>query len=284
MTENETDETTNDDADDEAPTGPPPPVVPEASLFRTVGVGAAWLLGTAVAVRLGELLVGRSPLGATLVGAVIVDLATYRVGVRWDAHEDGLVATRARLQKGLLLGLFVSVLLVSFSLCVSVAVLGASLSLGSPTLSLLLGLLRAAAVGARDELLFRGLPLVVAKRAGIPLPWAVGFAALLGAASLLYMPGTSWQALVLMASQGVLYGILWTRTGAAYAPVVAHAGWAFLSGIGLRGGFLEVTWGSGALAEGTQAKGAAALGAAVVALGMAALVWRSGAVKRWGLT
>jgi len=244
------------------------------NLVRTVAVGAAWLAGTAAAVRLGELVVGRSPLGAALAGAVIVDLATYRAGVRWDARDDDKPNARKRLVRGLGVGVLVSLVLASVPLVVSVAALGAKVSLGSLSSSLAFGLLRAAAVGTRDELLLRGLPLVVAKRAGLALPWAIGFGALAGACALAMVPGASWEALVLALSQGLLFGVLFARTGAAYAPVAAHAGWVLFSGVGLRGGLLDVAWTGGVLADGARARGAPAIVAALVALASAFVVWR----------
>jgi membrane protease YdiL (CAAX protease family) len=242
---------------------------------RAFLTGAAWLVGTAAVVRLGELVVGRSPLGAALVGAVLVDLVTYRAGVRWDGHEDGLVAGRARLVRGVLVGLAVSAVLVVVPLVASFLLLGASLQLGSPSASIGFALLRALAVASRDELLLRGLPLLIAKRAGIDLRWAILFGGLASVASLLLAPGSSVAALVLVAAQGLLYGVLFMRTGAAFAPVAAHAGWILFSGIALRGGLLEVVWGSGMLADGMRARGLPALVAAVVTVVAAAVFFKN---------
>jgi uncharacterized protein len=246
----------------------------KASPLREIARGAAYLVGIAAAVRLGEVVVGRSPLGAALVGAVIVDLATYRVGVRWDADASTKERSWRRLGRGLALGLGVALVLVVVPVAAAVFVGGAKISLGSPSLSLAFALLRAAAVGTRDELLYRGVPLAVAARAGLSLPVAIGYGALVGSSALVLAPRVSWESVVLALSEGVLFAVLWVRTRAAWASVAAHAGFLFFAGVGLRGGLVEVVWGDGLLADGVRSRGLPALVCAAVALLLAALAWK----------
>jgi uncharacterized protein len=245
-----------------------------ASSLREIAKGSAWLLGTAAAVRLAEVLVGRNPLVAALVGAIIVDLGTYRAGVRWDPDPSTGKEPRARALRGIGLGLGVALVLVVVPLLVAVLAGFAAVSAGSPSGSLGFALLRAGAVATRDELLYRGLPLVVAIRAGLGLRFGIGYAVLAGVAALALVPGSSWEALVLAAAQGGLFAVLWARTGVAWASVAAHAGFILFAGVGLRGGLVEVTWKSGLLGDGPRARGAVALVAAAVAVGLAFAAWK----------
>lgn len=231
-----------------------------ASPTRHVVRGVAWLVGTAIAVRLAEMVVGRSPLGAALAGAVIVDLAMTRAGVRWDEHE-GLSPNRSWsfVSKRIGIGVAAASVLVVLPLVVSLIVGAATISAGTPSTSLIFGLLRGVAVGVRDELLYRGLPLLVAARAGVRESWGVGYAALVGAAPLVLAEGSSWEAVAVAVGQGALFAMLWVRTNTAWTPVAAHAAWVMLAGVGLRGGFVEVSWASGMLADGARTRGLPAI-------------------------
>lgn len=253
------------------------PVVTEAAakgvLFATptreIARGVAWLAGTAIAVRLAEILVGRSPLGAALAGAVIVDLAMTRAGVRWDGLRDGDAKSKRsslRTWQGIGIGVAVASVLVIVPLVVGAIVGAATIHAGTPSSSIVFGLLRGAAVGVRDELLYRGLPLLVAVRVGVRMPVAIAYAALAGTSSLASASGLSWEALLLSASQGALFAMLWARTDAAWASVSAHATWVLLAGVGLRGGILEVSWTSGMLADGARSRGLPALVCVFVAV------------------
>ncbi|MBK9262706.1 MAG: CPBP family intramembrane metalloprotease [Polyangiaceae bacterium] len=244
-----------------------------ATPTREIARGVAWLAGTAIAVRLAEIVVGRSPLGAALAGAVIVDLAMTRAGVRWDNLDDAKSKrSSSRMWQGIGIGVAVASALVLVPLVVSIIVGAATIQPGTPSSSLVFGLLRGASVGVRDELLYRGLPLLVAARAGVRLPVAIGYAALAGTSALVFAGGLSWEALLLAASQGVLFAMLWARTNAAWAPVSAHAAWVFLTGVGLRGGIVEVSWESGMLTDGTRARGLPALLCVFVAVLLTAFV------------
>lgn len=247
---------------------------PRKNHVATIGIGAAWLVGTAAAVRFAELTVGRNPLVAALIGAVIVDLATYRVGVRWDPDQSTGPEPRRRALRGIALGLGVALLLVTIPLVFGVVSGAATVAKGSPSGSLVFGLLRAAAVGTRDELLLRGVPLVIAARVGLGARFGIGYAALASVAAVALAPSATWESLVLAAAQGTLFAVLWARTGVAWASVAAHAGWVLFAGVGLRGGVVEVAWANGLLADGTRARGTVALVAAFVAAAFAGAAWK----------
>jgi len=240
---------------------------PVATPLREIARGVAWLVGTAMAVRFVETLVGRSPLGAALAGAVVVDLAMTRAGVRWD-DRDGTKSkgSSSRVWRDIGLGVAVASALVLVPLIVMIIVGGATISVGSLSSTLVFGLLRSVADSVRDELLYRGLPLYVAMRAGVSLPLAVGYAALAGITPFVLVERLSLEALLVSAVQGVLFAMLWVRTNAAWASVSAHAAWFFLAGVGLRGAILEVSWTRGFLAENERIRGLPAITCIIVSI------------------
>jgi hypothetical protein len=255
-----------------APAQPSAPASAAKRPVREIVRGVAWLVGTALALRVVEIFLGHSPLGVTLAGAVLVDLAAHRAGVRWDEAEDALRRRRALL--GALRGLAVAIAIVALTVVVCAAAGRVELRAGSLSASLGLGLLRAGAAGVRDEMLYRGIPLFVGARAGLGARASIGYASLTGAAGLLLVPGVTLEAVVLAVALGLLFAVLWQRSGAAWAAVGAHAGWVFFAGAGLRGGLVEATWVNASLAEGPRARGVAALVAAGLSLAAAAVVWR----------
>ncbi len=89
---------------------------------------------------------------------------------------------------------------------------------------------RAAAMAVRDELLFRGIPLAAATRAGVPAPVARVFAALLSGASLVLLPGVTPAAIALAVASGWLFASLWERDRGAWAAFGAHGAWLLVTG------------------------------------------------------
>ena len=75
-----------------------------ATPLGEIARGVAWLVGTAIAVRLVETLIGRSPLGAALAGAVVVDLAMTRAGVRWDDDESRAKSSKSNVWRNIGIG------------------------------------------------------------------------------------------------------------------------------------------------------------------------------------
>lgn len=249
---------------DKAPRPPGPPLA-------EIGIGLAWLLGAAAMLQIVELLLGRIIMGAAIAGAVIADVASTMAGVRWDVGEkrhwkDAV----ARLGAGA--GLAAAVIAATFALG---AALGkVEVRVGAPSLGIFLVVLRSAAVAIRDELVFRGIPLVAAERAGISKPIARGFAALAGAASIAFLPGASPASMVLTAASGWLFATLWQRDRGAWSAVGAHAAWALLTGAVLRGGLVDIAFREGNLGLGPRASGAPAWIAAAMAVVAAVLLPR----------
>lgn len=231
-----------------------------------IGVGAAWLVGIAAAVRVVDLLVGRSPLVDAVLGAVVVDLAVTRAGVRWDRGELAVRPRLAALARGAAVALatFAAVL----AACAATGL--AHVALGHPSAAIALALARAAGLAVRDELLYRGLVLTIASRARVPDRFAIPFAAVAGAAPIVLVPGATAAAVALALTSGLAFAVLWRRGRGAWAPIGAHAAWVLFAGALVRGYLLDVQWSRGLLTEGALAKGAPAL---VAALGWAATAW-----------
>ncbi len=149
-----------------------------------------------------------------------------------------------------------------------------------PSAALALAVARAAAVSVRDELLFRGIPLAAAARAGVPAPIARGFAALVSGAAIVMIPGASPAAVALAVASGWLFASLWERDRGAWAAVGAHGAWVLLIGSMLHGGLFDVDWTTGNLAIGASAAGAPAWLAAGVLAVAGVLVVRWGAARQ----
>ena len=230
-----------------------------------LGLGLAWLLGTVAALQAVELLFSKFIMAVAISGAVIADVASTWAGVRWDegtkrAWKDAV----GRLAAGA--GLVAAVIAVTFAVG---AVMGrVDVQAGAPSAGIFLVILKCAAIALRDELIFRGIPIVAAARAGVPAPIARGFAALAGAASIASLPGVSAASLMLAAATGWLFATLWQRDRGAWSAVGAHAAWALLTGAVLRGGVVDMAFKEGNLMLGPRASGVPAwiaAGAAVVA-------------------
>jgi membrane protease YdiL (CAAX protease family) len=259
-------------SNDATPASPPPP------LFA-IARGVAFLVGIATALRVADLFIGRSPLGSALVGAVIVFLAVDRAGVRWEEEEAETGSPYRRALRGLGAGGLVALGILAVTVVLGLILGRAHLALGVPSTSLVFGLLRAGAVGVRDELLYRGIPLVSVAQAGLPAPYALVYAALAGGFAQALVAGSSPEGLVLVTAMGLLFAVLWRRAGAAWPAVGAHAAWSLLAGPALRGGLLDVTWKDGLLADGARTYGAPAWIAAALCVVAALVLLRLGATS-----
>ena len=236
-----------------------------------LGVGLAWLLGTAAALQAAEVLFSKFIMAVAISGAVIADVASTWAGVRWD--EGTKRAWRDAVGR-LAAGAGVVAVVVAVTFAVGAVMRRVEVQAGAPSVGIFLVILKCAAIAVRDELVFRGIPIVAAGRAGVPAPIARGFAALAGAASIASLPGVSAASLVLAAATGWLFATLWQRDRGAWSAVGAHAAWALLTGAVLRGGIVDMAFREGNFGLGPRASGAPAWIAAGVALVAAALLPR----------
>jgi hypothetical protein len=248
----------------------PAPSAPRSSSpLLEIALGAAWLLGLSAVLLIVEAVIGKSMVGVAVAGAVIVDLAAGWAGVRWDLGAPSPFPVAAR-RVGM--GLALATAVVSLGLLVSLAAGWAHVGLGRPSLTLALAVLRAGALGVRDELLFRGIPLVACERARVPAQHARLFAALAGAAPLLLVPEASPASILLAVSLGFLFATLWQRERSGYAAAAAHAGTLLILRALIHGELLDLDWSTGALAVGARASGPPALVVAAAALAAAFLL------------
>jgi hypothetical protein len=251
----------------------------EPSPRSVLALGLAWLLGLAAALQILDRALPSATLAAAILGALAVDVGATRAGVLWDddATESGPPPRRRPVQR-LLIG-------AAAALAVGVVVIALGASFGwlhhhgsvVPSTAIVFALLRAAAVAVRDELLYRGLPLAFAARAGVPAPVARVFAALTGGAAIALVPGVGLAAVALAVASGWLFASLWQRDRGAWAAFGAHGAWILLFGSILHGGLFDTDWVVGNLAIGNTSTGAPAwlASALLVAAGLA-VVWLPG--------
>jgi membrane protease YdiL (CAAX protease family) len=235
-----------------------------------LGVGAAWMLGIRVALVLLAAFLGSSPLPEAVLGALLVDVATGRAGLPWS--EDEL--TRQDVLRRLGVGAAVGAGVAALALGISLAAGWGAAEPAAPTAMSLAALIPASAIAVRDELLYRGLPLLFAARAGLPWWSAVIFGAL-ASPSAFAGGDISAAAVALAVANGALFAMLYVRLRGAWAAVGAHAAWATVTEILARGTFFEVRWTSGELATGEMANGPPAWIGAALALAVVAYLVRS---------
>ncbi|XXY53747.1 hypothetical protein WME91_21680 [Sorangium sp. So ce269] len=245
-----------------------------------LALGAAWLVGLGAALQILSVLLSSSPLAAALAGAVVADLGAVRAGVQWtDPVEREAPGHRARVARRAGVGAALGALAVLLTLGISLVLGWATVEAGEPSVGFAFAVARAIALAVRDELLLSGIPFATAARAGLSSRHAVAFSALAHGAALGLAPGASASSFALAAALGALAAALFRHGRGAFAAIAAHASFTALSGAGLRGSLLDVTWADGALAAGTRAFGPPAWVAAAVLALLAALVLRAGAPR-----
>ncbi len=191
--------------------------------------GAAWMMGLAAALGIVGMMLGKNTLGELVAGAVLVDFGATRAGVVWSASElaPGWKERARRLGKGALWGggVVIAALIVGAIARLALGPSSKLVGLGlnpSPSFTLVLTLARAAAISVRDELLYRGIPLLAAKRGGVPDQAARVFAALAGGAAIALAAGTSPGDVMLAVASGWVFATLWHKEGGAWMAIGAH--------------------------------------------------------------
>lgn len=229
-----------------------------------LGLGAAWLLAVAAVLLVIERLLPSAALAAPIFGALVADVAAGRAGVRWeDAPPSGRSPVR-RIAGGA--GAAMAAGLVVVVVAIPLGLLQRHGAGVHPDPALLLAVVRSASVAVRDELLYRGIPLFFAARAGVHPLLARGFAALAGGAAIVLLPGVGPAAVALAVVSGWFFATLWQRDRGAWAALGAHATWLLFFGSVLHGGLFDVDWTRGNLAIGATSWGAPAwLATAVLA-------------------
>lgn len=241
-------------------------MIPAQRRMLDVIAGAVYLVGAAAAVSIVEGLVP-APLGAAAIGAVVAELIANRAGVRWqfEKMKVGEIARKAAVGGGVMIAATAVIVAVG-------AALGfATVARGAPSAALMISIARAALLGARDELVLRGIPIATAKRARLS-PWTGAFyGALAGGALFVASPGVRPEAVALALVTGFVFAALYVRAGIV-AAASAHAAWLLATGPLVRGELLDVDWRDAALAVGATAAGRPAWLATAVVLAAALLV------------
>lgn len=235
-----------------------------------VARGAAWILLAGTIVRGLEAGFDERPLLALGFGAFTVDFLAQRTGLRW-LEDDAKPRPPYRLAvRGIGVGVALGLGVILATRLLGVARIGP----GSPTLLVAISAIRPLLQAMRDELLFRGMPLTIAK-GRFPDRLAIPFAALLGAAPLVSTPGLRPEALLLAISSGLFFGLLWRLGRGGFLAWGAHAGWLLTVDAASRGTLLDVSFSTGALAPLARASGWPAYVATALFLLAALLVSRS---------
>jgi membrane protease YdiL (CAAX protease family) len=206
---------------------------------------------TFVFVELAGVVLERATLGAIAVQALIAEFGAGRLAVAWSdpfAPPPSTKALAKTIGKGFLLGLFAVALVVTAALATGEARLGDA---GVSLASLALGLLPAALIAMRDELLFRGMVLrAFGGSVPFPVPLVVSglasFAAALG----------HEEPLLSAVNAGIvgagLAALFW-GTRALWLPRAAHAAYAWGTQTLVSGALIDVrpvatSWASSARA------------------------------------
>lgn len=245
------------------------PPLRDGRRLAEIGMGAAWIIGICAAVAVVDAALSKTPLAAALAAALVSDFAAGFAGVRWDSIELIPKAKKGESAKDESNKKPIPFYAIGFGAASSTLILGLTLGIGAlfgwvsaetgtPSLALLLALLRAGALAVRDELCFRGIALVTASRAGIPTWIALLFGALAGGASMAFASSFDPAAMALAIASGGFFGALWLRFKGAWAALSAHTLFLFLIGPGMRGGLLDIVWSWGALAPKHRSYGGAA--------------------------
>lgn len=238
---------------------------PSTERHRTLVVGAAWVLGLGVAMRLVGYLAS-NPMTVTVLAAVLVSFAAGPAGVPFAKSGP---RARRRMLEGVGLGGAVVLAVVGQQLLRGGAI--APVEVGG---SALFGAVEALAVAFRDETWLRGIPLVHARRAGIDRRWAAAFVALASVAAVAQTPGVTPLGLVAVGAGGAASAALWLTGRDGWCALAFRFAWVWaLDGL-LAGDVLVVT-GPGRLTSGAGLDGAAAVVATVAFVAVAVVAVRA---------
>jgi len=237
--------------------------------LRTIIIGALYLVGIGAAMQLVRSFFS-NPTTGVMIGAMIVALVTGHAGL---SAEEGGSAPRKRA--------LVAAGLVAIPIATAVGVallMGATLPIADPGMSAVFGIAEAIAVGYVAEAWLHGLPLLYARRAGVPDAIAVVYAVAAGVAAMDFAAPVEPAGVVLAISYGAFFTLLWLETGDAWAPVTAHVVWVYVCDGLLRGDVFDLGPQAGRLTHALEARGAVAW---VAAAGFAVMAWvvASGVVR-----
>jgi hypothetical protein len=221
-----------------------------------------WIVGLEAAITaIGGLLASHRA-GSLAVQAFVAEWGAGRLGVAWSDPEAARPTTRVVARKvgvGLVLGLSAAAVTLAF------AALTRAVTISPPSVAapeLLLGLVAAALVSVREELVLRGLVLRAFGTTLSPRLQILACGAVAAAAKLGRMEGTpigslgaaSFTAAALAAAAlgGICFATLWLRERGAFTAWGAHTAWTLATTTAMSGGvtdgrWSETRWGGGTL-------------------------------------
>ena len=200
-----------------------------------------------VGTRLVEVVLSAQAMAALVGQVVLVEWGSSRVGVAWAAQPASTMTVLRRVGPALLLGLGAVAAIVGLGI-VTHGVEAESVANVSVSV-LVLGLLNAALVAWRDELLLHGVTLRALGDTVGPIGRILACAAT-SAGAALGRSDAAPRTVVVAALTGTLFGALWVRDRGAWAPWAANAAFRFAAGTLFAGGILQTrvatgAWGGG---------------------------------------
>jgi hypothetical protein len=231
-----------------APRSPQP-----APLVRVLGEGAsatlrdtakiiAWGLVLYAGVQFVGIKLSTKATGALAAQMVLAEWGAGRLAVAWSdpsAPPASLGSVAQRAAKGAAIGVLIAVLVVTFALATGAMVAHPN---RPEATELAVGLISAALVAARDELLLRGVVIRAFRHACPPLVILAicGGAAAAAEYGALAPSDVSAARLAVAALLGVTFAALWLRDRGAWLAFGAHTGWSLLTGAAIGGGLFDI--------------------------------------------
>jgi hypothetical protein len=194
--------------------------------------GGLYLVSIGALLRVLHLLID-NPLTHTVLGAVAVSLIATHAGVRYEVFG-------ARAIRRIAWACALVAVVVGASLAAALAG-GATIASVPASVAAIYGVAESIALAYTREMWLRGIPMLMARRAGMPVAATLAFAALAGVAAVALEPGTRPAGLVLTGAAGAFFASLWLRGGDPYAPIVGHVLWVWLCDSALAGELFTVS-------------------------------------------
>jgi hypothetical protein len=214
--------------------------------------------------RFIEVILEAQSMAVSVGQAVLVEWGSARLGIIWT--PAGTPATAGLIVKRASFGVAVGSALGLLVFGVVALTRAASISAVSnvaPSV-LLIGLVTAALMAWRDELLLHGIVLRVLEPTSISVSGRIVACGVISAGATLGNADVSPQATAVSGLLGMVFGALWLRDGGAWQPWAANTAFRFVTGTVLSGGVLQYRIAENAETafEGTAAVVTLAVGAA----------------------
>ncbi len=243
----------------------------------SIGV-VAWGLAMWAGCRAIEIFLEAQSMAGAVGQAVLVEWGSSRLGVSWSSQPatGEPPVTAARIARRALFGAAAGLAAAAslfFVLYTSRGLTVEPVSGFEPSI-LVVGLLTAAVVAWRDELLFHGVTLRALDKLEIGPLGKVLACGITSAGAALGRPDATARMVFAAALLGVVFGTLWVRDRGAWQPWAANTAFSFATGTLLSGGIVQARLADDAWAGGSAGMlGGTAATIALVPLAFLALTW-----------